>query len=307
MPEGYTHVRTARNAAIGADIAIFNRQAFYAGANGPDLFFFYRAWSKQRMPDLPALGSRMHRELCGDFLLSLVSHAETPAQKGYALGFLCHYALDAEAHPYIAFLTGEGMPYHLAHGHGRYEIALDSALHKKDTGRRAVKAWENTGFLTGQTLAEVVALLRLCIQEVYGTPLSALALADCFHQSVTLRRFFCSPLRIKKALASLVELAVFHKRGFITCHMTPARLQKRLPDNWTNPYTEETKEGGMTAILTQAEARCALLMRSARKYWADKLSFTTLARHIGNVSYETGVSWKKAVKTPASGRARKFS
>lgn len=296
MPEGYTHVRTARRAAIGADIAVFNRQAFYAGANGPDLFFFYRAWSKKREPDLPALGVRMHRELCGEFLLSLIAHAETPAQKGYTLGFLCHYGLDTLAHPYIAFLTAKGMPYHISNGHGRYEIALDSVLHKKDTGRSAVKAQENTGHLTGQTLAEVAALLRTCVAEVYGIQLTVLALSDCFHHAVLLRRFFHSPLRIKKALAALAELTAFHKRGFITCHITPARLKKRLPKTWIDPFTGEEKEGGIDAVLQAAEARCTVLMRSARKYWEGRLAVSTLTRHIGNSSYETGLSWKKALK-----------
>lgn len=300
MPEGYVHVRTARAAAIGADIPIFNRQAFYAGANGPDLFFFYRAWTKKRDPDLPALGVRMHREQCGEFLLSLVTHAETPAQKGYVLGFLCHYALDALAHPYIAFLTAEGMPYHIPNGHGRYEIALDSALHKKDTGRRAIKARENTGLLKGQALAEVVALLRVSIAEIYGLSLSALTLSDCFHQAVLLRRFFYSPLHIKKAAAGIAELIAFHKRGFITCHMTPARLKKHLPKAWTDPFSGEEKDGGAEAILTEAESRCAALMRSARKYWEGRLAPSTLSRNVGNLSYETGLSWKKAPKCKAA-------
>ena len=39
MPEGYTHVRTARKAAEAIHYKIQCPAAFAAGANGPDSFF----------------------------------------------------------------------------------------------------------------------------------------------------------------------------------------------------------------------------------------------------------------------------
>ena len=38
MPEGYTHVRTARKAAAGIHYKLHRPAAFAAGANGPDVF-----------------------------------------------------------------------------------------------------------------------------------------------------------------------------------------------------------------------------------------------------------------------------
>ena len=46
MPEGYTHVRTARQAAQLAEIMVPDREAFACGANGPDVLFCYRVWRK---------------------------------------------------------------------------------------------------------------------------------------------------------------------------------------------------------------------------------------------------------------------
>ena len=47
MPEGYTHVRTARKAAETIHYKIQCPAAFAAGANGPDSFFCFEIW-KQR-------------------------------------------------------------------------------------------------------------------------------------------------------------------------------------------------------------------------------------------------------------------
>ena len=129
MPEGYTHVRTANRAAALAQLEIAHPAAFACGANGPDIFFCYRAWKsgEKRGENLPELGSRMHDENTGAFLRALVKYAATPAQRSYALGFLSHYAADCTVHPYVVCVTGEGGPYAGPGGHGYFEIAVDTA------------------------------------------------------------------------------------------------------------------------------------------------------------------------------------
>ena len=96
MPEGYTHVRTARKAAETIHYKIQCPAAFAAGANGPDSFFCFEIWKKRakRRYDLPGLGSRMHEEKTGAFLRSLCANVKTRPQVEYTLGFLSHYAAD---------------------------------------------------------------------------------------------------------------------------------------------------------------------------------------------------------------------
>src|SRR5699024_12243880 len=109
MPEGYTHVRTARKAAHAIHYKVRCPEAFAAGANGPDVFFSFEIWKRPRSRrfDLPALGSRMHEEATGAFLQSLLRHVKTGAQVEYTLGFLSHYAADTLLHPYVAAVRSE--------------------------------------------------------------------------------------------------------------------------------------------------------------------------------------------------------
>ena len=50
MPEGYTHVRTAKKAAEAIHYKIQCPAAFAAGANGPDSFFCFEIWKKRACP-----------------------------------------------------------------------------------------------------------------------------------------------------------------------------------------------------------------------------------------------------------------
>ena len=298
MPEGYTHARTANRAAALAQLEIAHPAAFACGANGPDIFFCYRAWKsgEKRGENLPELGSRMHDENTGAFLRALVKYAATPAQRSYALGFLSHYAADCTVHPYVVCVTGEGGPYAGPGGHGYFEIAVDSFLHEQDTGKAAVPVDDTTPRLAGAALAEVGALLQKSLREAFGVTVSREALADTFWHTRALRRMFISRFRIKYALFWLVEPA-FGGRGAVTGHITPARLvgtgkhpKGSLPCPWTHPFTGEEQTDDLNALLEQAEKRSAAYLLAAKGYWDGRLSMEKLSTLLGSASYLSGLA-----------------
>ena len=298
MPEGYTHVRTARRAAELAQLEIEHPAAFACGANGPDIFFCYRAWKsgENRGENLPELGSRMHDENTGAFLRALVENAATPAQRSYALGFLSHYAADCTVHPYVVCVTEEGGPYAGPGGHGYFEIAVDSFLHEQDTGKAAVPVDDTTPRLAGAALAEVGAQLQKSLQAAFGVTVSREALADTFWHTRALRRMFISRFHIKYALFWLVEPA-FGGRGAVTGHITPARLigtgkrpKGSLPCPWTHPFTGEEMEDDLNALLEKAEKRSAAYLLAAKGYWDGRLSMEKLSTLLGSASYLSGLA-----------------
>lgn len=297
MPEGYTHVRTANRAAALAQLEIEHPAAYACGANGPDIFFCYRAWKsgEKRGENLPELGARMHDENTGAFLMALVQNAATPAQRSYALGFLSHYAADCTVHPYVVCVTEEGGPYCRPGGHGYFEIAVDSFLHEQDTGKPAVPVDDTTPRLAGAALAEVGALLQKSLREAFGVTISREALADTFWHTRALRRMFVSRFKVKYALFWLAEPA-FGGRGAVTGHITPARLvgtgkrpKGSLPCPWTHPFTGEEQADDLNALLEKAEKRSAAYLLAAKGYWDGRLSAKKLAALLGSASYLSGL------------------
>lgn len=297
MPEAYTHIRTARAAAELAQIEPADPVAFAAGANGPDMFFCYRCWlpGARRGQDLPALGSRMHNDNTGAFLMSLLKNARTKAQRSYALGFLTHYAADTTVHPYINAVSGPGGVYDRPGGHGYFEIAIDSWLHKKDTGDGAVYAKDSCPRLLGAALAEVGVLLEKALQEAYGLTITREALADTFHHTYYWRSCFVSRWRLKYAFFWLVE-PLFGGRGRITGHMTPAHLKgtgrrdkQKLPSTWNHPVTGEEINGGILELLDRSQRRGAAYMMAAQGFWKGKVKDYQLKVLLGSKSYNTGL------------------
>ena len=200
MPEGYTHVRTARKAAETIHYKIQCPAAFAAGANGPDSFFCFEIWKKRakRRYDLPGLGNRMHEEKTGAFLRSLCANVKTRPQIEYTLGFLSHYAADTVVHPFICAMCAPGQPYAGKGGHGYLEIALDSTLHAEDTGSALVPVDDVSPLPTGEELADITALLHTCLLETYGEDIPVEYLADAFWHTYRLRglvpSFLATPL-----------------------------------------------------------------------------------------------------------------
>ena len=300
MPEGYTHVRTARKAAAAIHYKVRHPAAFAAGANGPDVFFSFEVWKRpaRRRADLPALGERMHAEATGAFLQSLLRYVKTGAQLQYALVFLSHYAADTLLHPYVAAVCQPGMPYAGKGGHGYFEIALDSTLHAEDTGVSLVPADDCCPLLTGQDLAEVAALLRAALYETYGLQVSAECLADAFYYFHRVRRLFTSRHGVRRAAFYVAE-TFFGGRGFLTGHVSPRALALDLPDDWTDPATGEQRHGGAFALLKQAEKCSALYMTGALQHWMGVLPQSDMVRLLGSRDYGTGTETERSGTPPA--------
>ena len=107
MPSTYAHRR------FGADVLALlpdglrqtleqHRELYDMGLHGPDLMFYYKAL--QTNP-VNRLGNAMHEEKGEVFFTrarAVVEHAaDKDAALAYALGFLCHFALDSTCHPRV--------------------------------------------------------------------------------------------------------------------------------------------------------------------------------------------------------------
>lgn len=308
MPEGYTHVRTAQQAAAAIHYKIQCPAAFAAGANGPDSLFCFEVWKPhaKRRYDLPALGNRMHEENTGAFLLSLCRHVKTRPQVEYALGFLSHYAADTVVHPFVYAMCRPGQPYAMPGGHGYLEIALDSTLHAEDTGDALVPACDASPLPAGEELADITALLHTCLLEVYGEDVPVEYLADAFYHTYRLRSLFPGRNPLKRGFFSLVE-PLFGGRGFITGHVSPRKLADGLPDSWVDPFTGETQTGGLFALLPRARLRSEQFMGAALLFWMRRFTEEELAGRLGSMSYTQGIATPQSdpalPAAPAAGKA----
>ena len=111
MPSTYAHRRFGADvlqqlpAALQDQIGK-NRALFDVGLHGPDLLFYYHA---AKSNPVSALGNAMHEQPGRVFFeraRGVVRQAkDRDAALAYALGFVCHFALDSTCHPYVEAYT----------------------------------------------------------------------------------------------------------------------------------------------------------------------------------------------------------
>lgn len=103
------------------------KDAFLLGLHGPDLLFYYYPYQKNRINQK---GVAMHKELAADFFdRGRIQYRKSsdPALRAYLHGFLCHFILDNECHPFVNYYVEEKGLGHLTieTEFDRYLMAVD--------------------------------------------------------------------------------------------------------------------------------------------------------------------------------------
>ena len=133
MPSTYAHRR------FGADVLALlpdglratleqHRELYDIGLHGPDLMFYYKALQSN---PVNRLGNAMHEQKGEVFFTRARTVVENATDKSaalaYALGFVCHFALDSTCHPYVeAYVRESGV------GHCEIETEFDNMLLRRD-------------------------------------------------------------------------------------------------------------------------------------------------------------------------------
>lgn len=172
---------------------------FILGAQGGDLLFY-------AFGEFKGYGARTHKEKTYELFLSLLDYCRKTDKEGsaaYALGLLCHYALDSAAHPYVVYEAAERLtklyPEHLKSClHMMLETRIDVLMRERAESRG----------------------ITLSLKEVIpSTERAALSLADVWSNAVNKVYGVDVPFKLLKKLPSRMYRyqSVFLKPRSIAC------------------------------------------------------------------------------------------
>lgn len=138
MPATYAHYAFgkkvfARLPEEEKKVVRLGKDAYLLGLHGPDLLFYYYPLAKNRINQQ---GTHMHKEIAADFFdkgRTNYRRERDQVLRAYLYGFLCHFILDSECHPYINLYMEE---HDL--GHLEIETEFDRYLMELD-GRDPLK------------------------------------------------------------------------------------------------------------------------------------------------------------------------
>jgi len=119
MPALYAHERfgAMTRRLLGGelkDIVQKYSTQFRIGLQGPDIFFFYRAYRENKVV---RYGNHLHHISTLSFfrhaLKVVEKYGRDSRQYAYLLGFICHFTLDSECHSYVSRMMKETGVAHL--------------------------------------------------------------------------------------------------------------------------------------------------------------------------------------------------
>ena len=178
MPAAIAHLLHAKKVSLRDLGTNLDKGAFYWGSQGSDFMFADRF---SLCTSFPALGNRIHSTKifpCFSKMLSLCQKQKDPVLLSYCLGYICHYALDSKAHPFInaqvrQLRKVQEEPESESIVHRRLESAIDAALFEKLTSQPVTNFSAYRHFTTDKKkLSRIAQLWSDVIGAVYGQTIS---------------------------------------------------------------------------------------------------------------------------------------
>lgn len=250
MPACLTHNLFARDVLSRLNAPAIDQCAYLWGAQGPDFLFCHRYFKTMRDKSIKTLqeyGSMLHKTSPSKTLEAMrkfVSGHDNPVYRSYVLGFICHYALDSTAHPYVN-ARAAGMAEARENEtpgtmHGEIEAALDTIVLRWKTGKLPSEVKLGDCFPKNEGVQRMIArLYREVLFEVYGAEVSEEALYQSTKDAHLLFAACTDRTGLKRSLFNIIEKGRPHH---ITSHLVP--ITEDPEEDFANTAHEEWTHNG---------------------------------------------------------------
>jgi hypothetical protein len=256
----------------------------------------------------------MHKHNFGLFIqtmIDILTSENLPREEkaplfAYISGFLTHYALDADAHPYIYAKTGTRQKGDKARAikysvnHRKLETAIDVLMLKLMSSEKPsdYKLWQliRVGDIQQKSVARVVNTVSAAIQSAYSRDVTPRDVYKAMAYMINLTRMMQSRNGRRKRLMELVENLTLGEHLFSSIiHMQNINNGvdymniEKLP--WYVPGLNKNKKTDSFIELYQEGVRNGTQMVTALwQFMTEEITRNELLTIIGNRSLSTGAT-----------------
>ena len=255
---------------------------------GPDPWFMYKPWHRRE-----GRGRRMHTGKPGLFLSSLLRQAgNSDARRemfSYLSGFLCHYALDSIAHPYIIYVTAEERVFPRSH------MSLEHALDAYEIRRGGYGAEKHPVTKHYYLLVRLPESLRpdldAVFEEVYGWKNCWKALNRSCRRYRLCYRFLENPRGLAARLARLTKRDVLCSMAYSESQFLSADPENTEHRVWKHPFDPSLSFSDSFPELREKARQFAVQLITAafRLLQYGEGTLESVSALIGNNSYLSGL------------------
>ena len=174
MPAYLTHRVAGEKVLNKLPGAVVDEKAFYLGCQGPDMLFFrdFQPWRAPRKS--MRLGLRMHKESVRELFLTALNYAKQYNHEdrseliAYVTGFITHYAIDKNTHPFVYGKAGRNTGIH-----NRIEFMWDSFAAKEQWDIEPQQFDLYSDIMYDEVGSGICHWYKTVIKEVYGKDIRA--------------------------------------------------------------------------------------------------------------------------------------
>jgi len=221
VPAAITHYFHGKS--VAKSLSLPESTAFALGCQGPDFLFCHRFFPWQGGENISDFGEFLHKTPPQELfarLQALAAEQKSPLLREYLCGFLCHYALDRNCHPYVNSLANtlfeEDDTQTRGIFHNEIESALDTIVLRRETGKLPSEFKLQSTMASTDELSAVLAPFFAALAQQYDwkqvtETLIRQALKDAYFTFSVLQKGFLLPA------AKLIE----GKQRKLSCHFRP--------------------------------------------------------------------------------------
>ena len=288
------------------DILHNSRQLYNVGCQGPDMFFYYLPGLIKK--NMKNLGVDMHKTNVRTFFSNMLDNQNTADNEGrllifsYICGYLSHYALDCNAHPYVYYNSGfqvkgdKTSRLRYSARHRSFETAIDVLMLKIMSGERpaSMKLWQLIKADKNHVMV-IADVLSKAISGAYSRQISQKEVFNAIRYMVNLTRILQSKRGRRKKLMELAEnLTIGEHIVSSVIHMQEIMNSedylnlKKQP--WYMPWDGDNEiNHSFGEIYNQAVADGAKLIIKNYFYLKGSITKDELVDAIGNKSLASGL------------------
>ena len=302
MPGFLTHYLAGQRLKDGLNheprrIITKHEKLFTLGSQGPDIFFYY--FTGLLYKHTRGLATAMHGSNLGLFILDLANQCRTGkngAVFAYTCGFVCHYALDSTAHPYVyARTTTDGASNAKnSADHRLFETAIDILMLEILLGKKPNDL--NQANLIKAPSADLKAAahsVSSAIATVYGCAVSRSQAYSAFKFMQLFTKFLQTKKGRRKKILRFVEKITIREPLFSammhdqkTC-LDVLNLEKL---KYTAPWDgAKTESYSFIEYFDKSVEEATKICEALHGYVYGKKDENELAEILGNRSLRTGV------------------
>lgn len=316
MPDILTHLICAKETitTLSDDIKAIieaNKNVYNLGAQGPDIFFYYKPQPWLNSEDISDIGHHIHTHEINRFFVhsaNRIKHAISADPVGffksrikttslhmefsYLAGFLSHYAADTLCHPYIFYFSGVSGGYN----HKYFECALDTLINDIYNGKKA--KLHKTGkaiVLTKKESMVIAGYLSRVLRDTFNYTIDEKLLKRCFSDMSTTLKTLYDPIKIKSKPIQVID-KLSKSNGRIATAKFPAKIDPTIDYlnikkiTWCHPCDEDLiYHDSFLDRFKASIQRSQSLIKGLSFYLINTSTLHQFEQLLGDTMYDTGL------------------